>query len=47
MKPFAILALFASVLALSACETVEGAGRDIQTAGTAVSQGARQVQSDL
>jgi predicted small secreted protein len=36
-----LLALFA----LTACETVEGAGRDIQTAGAVVTDEARDVQA--
>ena len=36
-----------AVLTLAACETIEGAGRDIQAAGHAVSSTARQVQSEL
>ncbi|MCW1931786.1 entericidin A/B family lipoprotein [Pararhodobacter zhoushanensis] len=47
MKPFAILSLIAAVLTLSACETVEGAGRDLQSAGQTVSQEARQTQAQL
>lgn len=35
------------LLALSACETIEGAGRDMQTAGQAVSQEARRAQADM
>lgn len=38
-----LLALFA----LSACETVKGAGRDVESAGEAISSTATQVQSDL
>ncbi|MCA0042845.1 entericidin A/B family lipoprotein [Celeribacter litoreus] len=37
------LALFA----LAACETIEGAGRDISTAGQAISSASRDVQSSL
>ena len=33
-----------AVLALTACETVEGAGRDISTAGKVVAQEAQQAQ---
>ncbi len=36
-----LLALFA----LSACETVEGMGQDVQTAGAVVSDEARDVQA--
>lgn len=38
-----LLALFA----LAACETVKGAGRDIESAGEAISSTAQKVQSDL
>ncbi|SFR39726.1 entericidin A/B family lipoprotein [Litoreibacter janthinus] len=33
--------------ALAACETIDGAGRDISTAGQVVSDTARDVQEDL
>lgn len=36
-----------AALALAACETVEGAGQDISTAGNAVTDTAQDVQSDL
>lgn len=32
-------------LAFAACETVEGAGRDLQTAGTVISEEARAAQT--
>ncbi|MFE3838585.1 entericidin A/B family lipoprotein [Pseudogemmobacter sonorensis] len=32
---------------LAACQTIEGAGRDMQSAGQAVSEEAQRVQSDL
>lgn len=41
MKLTPILAL----LALAACETVQGAGRDMQAAGNAVSRESREVQA--
>ena len=34
-------------LGLAACETVGGAGQDIQSAGQAVQAGAQDVQNDL
>ncbi|WOI56961.1 entericidin A/B family lipoprotein [Palleronia sp. LCG004] len=40
------LALF-GLLALAACETVGGAGQDIQSAGRAVQGTAQDVQNDL
>lgn len=36
--------LLLSILGLSACATVEGAGRDISAAGDLVADGARQIQ---
>lgn len=36
-----------ALLALAACETVQGAGRDMQAAGTAVSRESREAQSGL
>lgn len=36
-----------ALLALTACETVKGAGRDIESAGGAISSSARKVQSEL
>jgi entericidin B len=40
----AALALALSVLALSACQTVEGFGRDVQSGGEAVEDTARDVR---
>ncbi|MFT4152013.1 MAG: entericidin A/B family lipoprotein [Paracoccaceae bacterium] len=37
----------AALLALAACETIEGAGRDLQDAGAAVSHEARKTQADM
>lgn len=34
-----------ALMALAACETVQGPGRDMQAAGTAVSRESREVQS--
>lgn len=42
-KLFAILML----LGLAACETAEGFGRDVETAGAAIQGSAQQVQEDL
>lgn len=39
-RPFLILALVMASLGLSACETMEGAGRDIQHAGESVENAA-------
>jgi len=41
-----LIALLA-VLATTACETVKGLGRDVQSGGQAVTQGAAEVQSEL
>ncbi len=41
-----LIALLAT-LSVSACETVKGLGRDVQTGGQAVTQGAAEVQNDL
>ncbi|ARC89816.1 entericidin A/B family lipoprotein [Rhodovulum sulfidophilum] len=35
----------AALLGVAACETVEGAGKDIQSAGGAISQEAREAQN--
>lgn len=43
MTPARILALI-GLMALGACETVEGFGQDVQTAGSAVSQEAREAK---
>lgn len=47
MKITFLTALLVSVLGLSACQTVEGVGRDLSTAGTVITQESQQVQSDL
>lgn len=36
-----------ALLALAACETVQGAGRDMQAAGTAVSRESQEAQRDM
>jgi predicted small secreted protein len=41
-----LIALLA-IMALTACETVKGVGRDVQDAGQAVTTGAAEVQSEL
>lgn len=35
------------LLALAACETIEGAGQDLSQAGSAISQESREVQSEM
>lgn len=41
-----ILALFA-ILGLTACETIDGFGQDVENGGQAISGAASDVQSDL
>ncbi|MDT1062892.1 entericidin A/B family lipoprotein [Paracoccus sp. CPCC 101403] len=41
------LAPFLALLAVAACETVQGAGRDMQAAGQAVTRESREVQSGM
>ncbi|MCC0065224.1 MAG: entericidin A/B family lipoprotein [Defluviimonas sp.] len=36
-----------ALLALTACETVKGAGRDLETAGQAISSEAAAAQTDM
>ena len=44
--PFVLLPLLA-LFALTACETVQGAGRDLQTAGAVVTDEAQDAQSGM
>ncbi len=39
--------MLAAALSLSACETIKGAGRDLQTAGHVVSSEAAKVQAGM
>ena len=41
------LSMLAAVLALSACETMQGAGRDMQTAGAALTEQATASQTQM
>ncbi|ATC32703.1 entericidin, EcnA/B family [Caulobacter vibrioides] len=41
MRKFVVLAAAASALLVSACNTIEGVGRDVSAAGKAVSGAAR------
>ena len=41
MRKFVVLAVAASALLVSACNTIEGVGRDVSSAGKAVSGAAR------
>ena len=40
MKKIAVLSLIAAALAVSACNTISGIGRDVRAAGDAVTFGA-------
>lgn len=46
-KKFLGLSAVLAVMTLAACETVQGAGRDIQTAGQVVQTESRQVQAGM
>lgn len=41
MRKIIVLAAAAAALALGACNTIEGVGKDVRAAGTAVEQTAR------
>lgn len=45
MKKIITLTLVAAALAVSACNTVSGAGRDVSAAGRAVTTGAEEVKN--
>jgi entericidin B len=45
MKKIAILTLVAAALAVSACNTISGVGRDVQAVGGAVTSGAEQAKN--
>ena len=45
MRKFAALALVATALAVSACNTVAGVGRDVQAVGSAVSSAANDAKN--
>ena len=45
MKKIAILSLIAAALAVSACNTVSGIGRDVRAAGDAVTSGAESARN--
>jgi entericidin B len=45
MTRIALISL--ALLTLAACETVQGAGKDLQTAGQVVQQEANQAQEDM
>jgi predicted small secreted protein len=46
MRKLVILAALAASLTVAACNTVEGAGKDISSAGKAVTDTARDVKSN-
>lgn len=41
------LGVLLSILAIAACDTVQGAGKDLQTAGQVVQQESAEVQAGL
>lgn len=47
MKPTFLTAMLLSLFALAACETVEGAGQDISTAGQTIAEESREVQAGM
>ena len=42
-----ITAVLAAVLALAACNTIEGIGRDVKSGGEAISEGARKAKDAI
>ena len=47
MRTSPFIALILATFALSACETVQGAGQDISNAGDAITEESQEVQNDL
>jgi predicted small secreted protein len=45
--PKTLIALTLAAFTLSACETIQGAGQDISTAGDAITQESEDVQNDM
>ena len=45
MKKIIALTFIAAALAVSACNTISGVGRDVQAAGSAVTSGAEQAKN--
>lgn len=45
MRKVITLTLVAAALAVSACNTISGVGRDVQAAGSAVTTGAEQAKN--
>ena len=46
MRKLVILATLAASLSVAACNTVEGAGKDVSSAGKAVTETARDVKNN-
>jgi predicted small secreted protein len=42
-----IFASICAVLLLAGCETIQGAGRDVQTAGEAITDSSQEVQQEM
>lgn len=42
-----LITLSIALFALAACETIDGVGQDVQTAGTGISNAANAVEEDL
>lgn len=47
MRKSPIIALLVATFALSACETIQGAGQDISNAGDAITDESQDVQNDM
>lgn len=47
MRKSPIIALLVATFALSACETIQGAGQDISNAGDAITNESQDVQNDM
>lgn len=47
MRPFFQVAPLLALLVLAACQTVQGAGRDMQSAGQAISRESQKAQADM
>ena len=45
MKKIIVLSIVAAALAVSACNTISGAGRDVSAAGSAVTSGAEEAKN--
>ncbi|MFN3558558.1 MAG: entericidin A/B family lipoprotein [Brevundimonas sp.] len=45
MKKIIALSIVAAALAVSACNTISGAGRDVSAAGSAVTSGAEEAKN--